>query len=274
MAVNSNVYIVPWTADLMPLVSKWRECVRTSDNFRAALQTPEWVGYRWKSITNTFLAVLSDSAMAGPAAVTPLVEKKCQLIFSIGRKKFGEFKLNSLLLVGNVPLLGLDTYQALCDAALALPGIDCLHLEGVPKSSAFWKFLVHAERENPRWLFYRPGKLEDQYCYIELPESHAEYLRGFNKRARSNFRRKLRLLEKAGGPFGLCGSGRPQTSLRFSLQRRRSRQKRGSAISLVSISVMPRGGNSCSSKWLSRVCYGATSSRSAGKRSRLKSPSK
>ena len=54
-----RVEIIPWQ-ELPALLEKWRECVTTSNNFRACLQMPEWVNYRWRPFTKTYVATLRD----------------------------------------------------------------------------------------------------------------------------------------------------------------------------------------------------------------------
>jgi CelD/BcsL family acetyltransferase involved in cellulose biosynthesis len=187
------------------LLQKWREYVRTSDNFRACLQIPEWVYYRWKSCTKTFLATLRDSHTGDLLAVTPLVENKCPLLFSIAGRELATIRVSGLLLNGNVPLFppSDDSYDALCQAALDMP-IDCLYMLGVPKTSPFWDFLTRARERHQGWLFYTPYFDSNRYLYIDMAISYDKYLSEFKAKTLQTIRRKLRLLEKeVGGKLGV-----------------------------------------------------------------------
>ena len=71
------------------LMSKWRECLRQSNNFRLCLHTPEWVAYRFAP-PKPRLAVLRDPTNATePIAVTPLTYDKFALLLPISAKKTG-----------------------------------------------------------------------------------------------------------------------------------------------------------------------------------------
>ena len=195
-----RVEIVPWQESPV-LRKKWRECVTASDNFRACLQMPEWVDYRWRPFTKTFVATLHDSQSSDLVAVTPLVESEYQLRLSSAGWEFGTFRFNGLLLNGNVPLFphSDECYEALCHAALAMPSVDCLYMLGVPKTSPFWSFLTRARDAHPQWLFYTPQIEFSRYLYIDMSMSYDEYLSKFKSKTLQTFRRKLRLLEKEGG---------------------------------------------------------------------------
>ena len=194
-----RVELVPWQG-LSPAISrKWRECLASSDNFRACLQTQEWVDYRWGRLAKTFVAILRDGQSDDMRAVTPLVQGKFPLIFSIAGRNLSTVQISGLLLNGNMPLYPQSDhcYEALCSAALAMPSVDCLYMLGVPLGTPFWSFLSRAREAHPEWLIYTPYVEPHRYLYIDMSMSHEEYLRGF-KRAR-NRRRQLRILEQHAG---------------------------------------------------------------------------
>src|SRR5262245_7078322 len=120
------------------IVARWRECVRRSLNFRACLQTPEWLAYRWYA-AERYLAVLWDSKNSAPLGVTPVVRNTYSVPFSVAKRSFGAVHFRGALLVGNVPLFPAQTehYQKLCDTILAMPSVECLYMLGIPKSSPF-----------------------------------------------------------------------------------------------------------------------------------------
>jgi hypothetical protein len=194
------VEIVPWQ-ESPPLMEKLRECVATSDNFRAWMQMPEWVTFRWRPFTKIFIATLRDSQSGDLLAVTPLVEHKEPLGFSIAGQGLATVRVSGLLLNGNVPLFPCsdEYYEALCRAALEMPSVDCLYILGVPKISPFWRFLTKAQKTHPQWLFYTPGYECYRYFYIDMTTSYDEYLRKFKATTRQKFRGRLRQLEKEVG---------------------------------------------------------------------------
>jgi hypothetical protein len=101
--VTSQVEIVPLQGSAC-LVEKWRECVTKADNFRAWMQTPEWLDFHWRPYAKTYLAMLRDGPSGDPIAVTPLVEKACPLQFSIAGRVLAKIPINGVLVIGNVPL--------------------------------------------------------------------------------------------------------------------------------------------------------------------------
>ena len=172
-----------------------------SDNFRACLQTPEWVSYRWRPFTKTYVATLRDTRSGDLLAVTPLVEGEYRLSFSSAGWKIGTIRFNGLLLNGNVPLFppSDEYYEALCHAALAMPSVDCLYTLGVPKTSPFWAFLTKARKAYPQLLSYTPEFEFNRYLYIDMTMSYDEYLSKFKSKTLKNRKRQLRLLEEEVG---------------------------------------------------------------------------
>ena len=162
---------------------------------------PEWVDYRWRPFTKTYVATLRDTRSGDLLAVTPLVEGEYLLRFSSAGWEIGTIRFNGLLLNGNVPLFppSDEYYEALCHAALAMPSVDCLYMLGVPKTSPFWSFLTKAREVYPQWLIYTPQFESNRYLYIDMTMSYDEYLSKFKSKTLQTFRRKLRLLEKEGG---------------------------------------------------------------------------
>lgn len=189
--------------DLVPpnISARWQECVRTSSDFRACLQTPEWFGYRWNSPAKRYLAVLWDSENPTPLGVTPIVRNTYSVPFSLAGRSIGAVSFEGVLLNGNVPLFPAqgEHYRKLCNSILSMPTTECLYMLGVPTSSPFWKFLGEWRKENPDLLFYLPGHERNRYFYIDMPKSHEAYLKKFKAKTVQTFRRKMRLLEKATG---------------------------------------------------------------------------
>ena len=135
MAVE--VDIVSWNrATPNYLMSKWRECLRQSNNFRLCLQTPEWVAFRFAP-PKPRLAVLRDPTNATePIAVTPLTYDKFALSFQFAQRKLGEITFDGYLVNGNIPLfpeLNDRYYQALLDGIFADSTIQCAYFLGLPE---------------------------------------------------------------------------------------------------------------------------------------------
>jgi CelD/BcsL family acetyltransferase involved in cellulose biosynthesis len=215
--MTSRVEIVPWE-DSPALLEKWRECVTTSNNFRACLQMPEWVSYRWSSFSKMLLATLRDAQSGDLLAVTPVVENKYPLLFSIAGRELATIRVSGLLLNGNVPLFphSDESYEALCQAALTMPSVDCLYMLGVPKTSPFWNFLTKAREAHPEWLVYTPNFESNRYLYVDMAMSYDEYVSKFKAKTRQTFRRKLRLLEReVGGRLDLIRVCSPDHVLQF-----------------------------------------------------------
>jgi Acetyltransferase (GNAT) domain len=195
--MTRKVEIIPWEESPV-LVDKLRESARTSSNFRAWMQMPEWVRFHWKPFVNTYVAAARDAHSGVLLGVTPLVEKDYLLQFSAAGRKLGTIRIRGLLLNGNIPLFppSDEYYEALCRAALTMRTIDCLYMLGVPKSSPFWLFLTRARTAYPEWLFYIPYFDSSQYAYIDMSITYDEYLRKFKAKTLQTFRNKRRRLEK------------------------------------------------------------------------------
>jgi hypothetical protein len=191
------VEIIPWQETPALL---WQLCqaARTSDNFRAWMQMPEWVNFRWRPFTQAFMAKLRDPRTGSLLAVTPLVEDDYPLHYFIAGHRLATVPIRGLLINGNIPLFPNSDqyYEALCRAALSVPSIDCVYMLGVPKTSHFWHFLTKAKKIHPEWYFYSPEFKPSGYCYIDMNMSYDEYLRKFKASTRQKFGQRLRLLEK------------------------------------------------------------------------------
>ena len=162
---------------------------------------PEWVTFRWRPFAKTFTAALRDAQSGDLLAVTPLVEHKEPLRFSIAGLGLATISVNGFLLNGGEPLFphSDEYYEALCRAALAVTSVQCLHIMHLPKSSQFWRFLTNAQKTHPEWLVYAPGCESYPYLYIDMTKSFDEYLRKFKASTRQKFRGSLRQLEKEVG---------------------------------------------------------------------------
>jgi hypothetical protein len=195
-----RVDVVPW-GESPALLNKWRECVATSDNFRACLQVPEWIDYRWRDLTSVYVGTLRDAQSNDLFAVTPLVEHEYELRFSTAGLNLGSVKLKGLLLNGNVPLFpnSHEYYEALCDAVLGIPWVECLYMLGVPTCSPFWDFLTKSRDLHSRWLIYTPYSQPAKYLFIDMSLSYEQYLSKFKSKTRQTFARKLRYLERGSG---------------------------------------------------------------------------
>jgi hypothetical protein len=194
------VEIIPWQ-ESAHLLEKLRESATASDSYRAWMQLPEWVAFRWRPVTNTFIATLRDVPSGGLLAATPLVEHNDPLRFSIAGQELGTFEIKGLLMNGGVPAFPHSEcyYEALCQAALAMPSVDCLHVSSLPKISPFWRFLMHSQHTHPEWLFYMPGFDYYRYFYIDMNMSYQDYLHKFKPTTLQKFRNRLRQLEKLVG---------------------------------------------------------------------------
>ena len=176
-------------AEIIPI---WRRCARTSSNFRACLQTPEWFKYRWQGASNRYLAILreKDDKLL---AVTPLVRNAYDL-------RIGGVRLEGVLINGNVPLFPERNtyYQGLCEAILGMPLVDCVYMPGVPLAGPFAEFLKCA-RQKSGWLLYMPEWRTKRHFYIDMRGSFAQYLTKFSAKTLQTIRRKIRALERAIG---------------------------------------------------------------------------
>jgi predicted RNA methylase len=203
---NASIEILPHS-DLVPtsVMTCWRECVRISPNLNVCLQTPEWFSYRWHA-AKRYLAVLREAGNPAPLGVTPFVQNLYGVPLTVAGKLLGTLRFDAVLLNGNVPLFPsrFEYYQKLFTSLLSIPSIQCICLLGVPKSSSFWKFLNHVQKEYSEFLFYLPSYASTRFFYIDMSESHGSYLKKFKSKTVYNFRRNLRLLERAnGGPVEL-----------------------------------------------------------------------
>jgi lauroyl/myristoyl acyltransferase len=160
---------------------------------------PEWVRYRWASLARIFVATLRDSQTGRLLAVTPLVERRYPLTFSIGGRELGTMQVAGLLLNGNVPLFPEheESYEQLLRAALAMPSVNCIYMLGIPKHSPFWTFLVKARERHPEWLFYTSEGERSRYLFVDMNLSYQEYLKRFKATTLRVFGRRLRQLGKA-----------------------------------------------------------------------------
>jgi CelD/BcsL family acetyltransferase involved in cellulose biosynthesis len=164
------------------------------------MQMPEWLDFHWRLIAPTYLAVLRRQLSNDVIGVTPLVERKYPLVFSIAGWRLATLDVPGVLLVGSVPLFPpSEGYDALCRAVLALPSVDCFYMLGVPKTSAFWTFLAKARSQRSEWLFYTPNVDFTRYLYIDMKGTFDEYAKKFKPKTLQTLRRKLRVLEKSLG---------------------------------------------------------------------------
>jgi hypothetical protein len=184
-------------AEIIPI---WRKCARTSSNFRACLQTPEWFKYRWQGASDRYLAILREKDDKLLAA-TPLVRNPFDLRISIGKLLIGSVRLEGVLINGNVPLFPeRDTYyQGLCEAILGMPLVDCVYMLGVPLAGSFAEFLRCAPQKKYDWLLYTPDWRTQKYFYIDMSGSFAQYLTKFSAKTVKKIRYRIRALERAIG---------------------------------------------------------------------------
>lgn len=177
-------------------IAVWRRCIRTSSNFRACLQTPEWFSYRWRDAPNRYLAILRGNDRE-ILAVTPLVRNGFDLRISFPKLSLGAIHLQGILINGNVPLFPERDihYQGLLDAMLAMPRVDCISMLGVPQVGAFADFLNRASRLTRGGVLYLPDRTQ-KYFYIDMAGSFSEYLEKFGGKTLKKIRYRIRALEK------------------------------------------------------------------------------
>ena len=199
--MSATVQIIPYDNDIPPKIAAcWSECARTSSNFRACFQTPEWVEYRWLP-AGCQLAILLDLKSADAIAVTPLARNTYQLPIGISGRRVGTFHFNGVLLIGSVPLFPprFEHYDNLIEAIFRIPSVQALYVPGVPRSSPFWDYIISSQKTRSDLIFHPSGQDQvfDRAFYIEMPGTYEEYLRNFKSKTLQTFRRKMRLLEKA-----------------------------------------------------------------------------
>jgi hypothetical protein len=182
------------------IIATWRRCARTSSNFRACLQTPEWFSYRWQGASNRYLAILREKD-GKLLAVTPLVRNAFDLRISIGKLSIGGVRLKGVLINGNVPLFPERNtyYQGLCEAILGIPLVDCVYMLGVPLAGPFAEFLKCARQKRYGWLLYMPEQRTQRYFYIDIRGSFAQYLTKFSAKTVKKIRYRIRAIERAIG---------------------------------------------------------------------------
>jgi hypothetical protein len=177
------------------------------------MQLPEYLTFRWRPFTKVFIATLRHSVSGELLAITPLVEHKDPLRFSIAGKEFAKISLNGVFLSGSIPAFPCsdEHYEALCRAVLAMPSVDCLYIWNLPTFSPFWRFLTRAKKTHREWLFYTPGNECYPYLYIDTTTSYDEYLSKFKASTRQKFKQRRRQFERdLGGRLDLvrvCDAG-------------------------------------------------------------------
>jgi hypothetical protein len=193
-AIDSANFDAEMSAEIIAI---WRRCARTSSNFRACLQTPEWFSYRWQGASNRYLAILRENDDK-VLAVTPLVRNGFDLRISISKLSIGGVRLEGVLINGNVPLFPeRDTYyQGLCEAILAIPLVDCVYVLGVPLAEPFAEFLKCARQKRYGWLLYMPEQRTQKYFYIDMRGSFSQYLTKFSAKTLKKIRYRIPAIER------------------------------------------------------------------------------
>lgn len=181
------------------LRTKWVDLIARSTNLNVAQQTPQWAAYRPRSPSDLRLCVMRNAAQE-IVGVTPLSTEPYTLPFSLKGRCLFEASLDTIHLMGDVPLMPAraTAWSAFFAALSQEATVNALFLR-VPKETAFWAWLSEFEsKASVEWFFYRPQPVYRYHC-IQLPLSLSAYLKQFSAKERHNIKREITQLRKAGG---------------------------------------------------------------------------
>jgi CelD/BcsL family acetyltransferase involved in cellulose biosynthesis len=167
----------------------WQQSLRSCTHFRSALQTPEWVNFRWKSSASTCLAVLREGSNEQEAiALTPLVRAK----YVLRRTRLGQIRWDGYLIVGSSPLYPPQSrnYEALLQGAFASLSTQCIYVTAIHMSDPFATFLLG--NNHAPWFVFAPERHSTTYYWIEMTNTFEEYCRKFKHKHLYNLQRELR----------------------------------------------------------------------------------
>jgi len=133
--------------------------------------------------------------------IVPLHAARYPLAFILGKHTQLNLFLNSMAVLGGVPMLPDDrvTYDLVFQKLWsAFPECDSVYLKSIPKGSFCWSYLCERHWHGEGVTLYRPDGVR-LFHSIELPATFSEYLSRFHGKTRWTLRKKVARLREYGG---------------------------------------------------------------------------
>ncbi|WP_394790976.1 GNAT family N-acetyltransferase [Rhodoferax sp.] len=197
------------------LQQAWQALVAQSKSPEAIFQTPgyfEFISAVPNLGNRQELVLVRDGDTQAIVGILPLRTGRRTLCLDLGRRTLLRLRLNTIALLGSIPLL--PDEPALLDATIAhlfqsFPGKTSIAMQAVPMRSDFYHYLAHSAYIRSHYgVFIKDGW---RSCHTTpLPASFDEYAAQFKAKKRYNLNRQLKLLEKDAGWAQLSRIEKPE----------------------------------------------------------------
>lgn len=177
---------------------KWKEALSKSANLRVALQTPDWVKFRWQCAGNGLIGVVRYGQEI--VGLFPLLEGNFPLALAVGGRSLKNVPVKAVTPLGSAFIGTFDAkmYAAVLNAIAQNSHIQALFITELHLQTEFWTFLTDIEKHtNSSWFLYCP-RPSSKYFTIRLPNSFEEYNQTLSSNARYDFKRGLSAFKKSG----------------------------------------------------------------------------
>jgi len=196
-----EVEIIPadgeWQQD--DVLDYWRNAAMEYANVDLIFQSLPWFKHLIASNTSDglFVAIVRDTG-ANIIGVVPFTICTQSIILDIYARTLGKFNFKIAFILGSEPALSRD--NALYDEFLAalnrqFPNIDGVYFESVKQTSFLWKYLENHSALEDSYIKYLPSNTRS-YEMVTFPNTFEEYFQSRKPKQRTDYRRRLRVLEK------------------------------------------------------------------------------
>ena len=196
-----GVEIIPadgeWRQD--DVLDYWRNTAMEYANVDLIFQSLPWFEHLIASGASNmlFVAIVRD-ADNNITGVMPFTISTQSIILDIYARTLGKFNFKIAFILGSEPALSRDA--SLYDEFLAslnkqFPDIDGVYFESVKQDSFLWDYLEKHSSLDKSYIKYLPSNTRS-YEMVNFPDTFEEYFQSRKPKQRTDYRRRLRVLEK------------------------------------------------------------------------------
>jgi len=186
-----------WKSD--EVLDYWNTSALESENVDIIFQSLPWFEHLIASGESDmlFLAVIRDKNN-GIIGLTPFMISAQSIILDIYARTLGSFTFKVAFILGSEPCLAKDNAihdEFLMSLNKRFPEIDGVYFESVKQNSFLWGYLENHSKVEKSYIKYLPSNTRS-YELVNFPGSFEQYFQTRKSKQRTDYRRRLRTLEK------------------------------------------------------------------------------
>ena len=170
-------------------------------------QSPEYFNHLTKLRSDCAFLALVEQEDGTTVGIVPMRKEPVLLKFDIGERRVTQASFSGVRILGGTLLVPQtpEMFELVFrQVARFFPDCETMEVSGVPTTSPLWTFLKTSQSLRKDFAVYSP--YGPRNCHTaQVPDSYAEYLRGFGRKKQYNLKRQIRRLEEFGdGKLELC----------------------------------------------------------------------